>query len=165
MKRLINWKFIVTATLTYIPYTVLWFFWHNNMFHSLYYTSDLMKSMDVQNIWAMNFANALLVYGFVYFYFFASPPLRQESFGQSSQKGEEKKEVKLINAVLWGIYYSLSAIGFYSFLNLGMLSSWRVDVLAHDMIFAVVGGAVSGVLVYYLYKRFNTFDRSERIDR
>src|SRR3972149_6382925 len=72
---MINWEFVLSATLTFIPYTVLWFFWHNNLFPDIYYASSTVQSVyskDAQNIWAMNFANALLVYGFVYFYLSAT---------------------------------------------------------------------------------------------
>jgi len=95
---------------------------------------NLISSMNSQNVWFMNFANALLVYGFVYFYFRAV-----------------KDETKLINAVLWGIYFCLSAIGFYSFINYGMLTNWHIEALIHDLIFAVIGGALAGFLVYFLY--------------
>ena len=164
MKRVINLRFILTATLTYIPYTVLWFFWHNNIFRSIYYSANslnLINSVSSQNIWAMNFANALLVYGFVYFYFRSNPHLRKESFGQSPQpsaeragSGQAKQGTELTKSVLWGVYYNISVIGFYSFLNFGMLREWSPGVLIHDMIFAVIGGVVSGVLVHFLNNKF-----------
>ena len=136
MKKFISYRFILIATLTYIPHTILWFFWHNNIFHKLYYETGslVISSMNLQNVWLMNFANALLIYGFVYFYFRAV-----------------KDGTKLINAVLWGIYYCLSAIGFYSFLNFGMVLSWNTGILVHDLFFAVIGGAFAGFLVHFLY--------------
>jgi hypothetical protein len=103
--------------------------------------------MESQNIWAMNFANALLVYGFVYFYFRSVKP-----------------GIKIINSTMQGIYYGISVIGFYSFLNFGMLQQWSLNVLIHELIFAVIGGVFCGLLVYYLYKRFYPFDLSKRSD-
>jgi hypothetical protein len=94
--------------------------------------------MNEQNIWAMNFANALLVYGFVYFYF-----------------KSVKLETKLYNSVLWGVYYNLSVIGFFSFILFGMLREWSFKILIHDLIWAVVGGAISGILIHYLFAKVN----------
>lgn len=133
---MINFKFILTATLTFIPYTILWFFWHNNMFHSLYYSVPGLYSMAEQNIWAMNFANALLTYGFVYFYFKSVKP-----------------DTKMITAILWGIYYNLSAVGFYSFITIGMLKDWNGKILIHDLIWALIGGTICGILAHLLYNR------------
>lgn len=135
---MINYKFILTATLTYIPYTILWFFWHNNLFPNVYYSINSIYSVDSQNIWAMNFANALLVYGFVYFYFRAV-----------------KSDTKLYQAVLWSIYYNLSVIGFFSFMLIGIMKDWNTGILIHDLIWAVIGGVISGVLVFITYTRIN----------
>lgn len=140
-------KFILTATLTYVPYTILWFFWHNNLFPVVYYTSNIVNTISSQNVWVMNFANAMLAYGFVYFYF-----------------RSVKTDTKLVNAMLWGAYYYISAIGFYSFMNFGVLRGWSLGVLIHDMIFAVFGGGVSGVLVYYLHSFIKPIVRTERTD-
>lgn len=94
--------------------------------------------MVEQNIWAMNFANALLVYGFVYFYYRAVKP-----------------DTKPIQAVMWAVYYNISAVGFYSFMSHGMLKNWNTMILVHDLIWAVVGGAISGFLCYSLYKKIH----------
>lgn len=131
---MINYKFILTATLTFIPYTVLWFFWHNNLFYSVYYIIDYFRTTQSQNVWFMNFANALLVYGFVYFY--------RDRFCNS-----------LIHSILCGIYYNISVIGFFNFMLLGTMSEWNLYVLTYDMIWAVAGGIVCGTLVYFLMKR------------
>ncbi len=133
---MINYRFILTATLTFIPYTVLWFFWHNNMMHKIYYSVASVYSMAEQNIWAMNFANALFVYGFVYFYFKAVKP-----------------ETKLYHAVLWSIYYNISIIGFFSFMTFGILKEWDTFILFHDLIWAVISGAIMGILTNFLYNR------------
>lgn len=133
---MINFKFILTATLTFIPYTVLSFFWHNNIMHKVYYPLPSMYTIAEQNIWAMNFANALLVYGFVYFYFRAVKP-----------------ETNLLRTLMWGVFYFISAVGFYSFMTFGILKDWNTFILFHDMIFAVIGGLFSGFLVYILYNR------------
>src|SRR5688500_14074723 len=125
---MINFKFILTATLTFIPYTALWFFWHNNIMHKVYYTAGSVYSMTDQNIWAMNFANALFVYGFVYFYFKVVKP-----------------ETKLIHAALWSIYYNISIIGFFSFMLFGISKDFNSFMLAHELIWAVIGGAIMGV--------------------
>ncbi len=136
MKKLINYRFILTATLTFIPYTVLWFLWHNNIFHNLYYSAAVFYSIDAQNIWAMNFANALFVYGFVYFYYHSV-----------------KKENRKINSVLWGIYYNISVIGFFAFMNFGSISGWQGNLLLHELIWSVIGGAIMGVMVYFWHKK------------
>ena len=134
--KYINWKFILTSTFTFIPYTALWFFWHNNLFPHVYYLLDYFRSIHSQNVWLMNFANALLVYGFVYFYF-----------------RSVKNDTKLINAVLWGVYYNLSVTGFFSFMMLGTMDEWNGFILIHEIIWATAGGAFSGVLAYYLYRK------------
>ena len=134
---MINYKFIFSATLTFIPYTVLWFFWHNNIFHKLYYSVQSVYSMNAQNIWAMNFANALLIYGFVYFYF------------------KSVKPEKLTTAMLWGVYYNISVIGFFSFMAFGIIKEWNINILIYDLIWAVAGGMISGVLIHYLFNKIN----------
>lgn len=135
---MINYKFILTATLTFIPYTALSFFWHNNLFPNIYYSINSIYSVDSQNIWAMNFANALLVYGFVYFYF------------KSVKLG-----TTLYRAGLWSIYYHLSVIGFFNFMLLGTIKDWSVTIVIYDLICAVIVGAISGVLVFILYNSIN----------
>ncbi len=133
---MMNFKFILIATFTFIPYTVLWFFWHNNLFPHVYYSLDYFLPIHLQNVWLMNFANALLVYGFVYFYF-----------------RSVKNDTKLIKAVLWGVYYNLSVIGFFSFMLLGTMDEWSSFILIHEIFWALVGGGFSGFLVYYLYRK------------
>jgi hypothetical protein len=132
-----NRKFILTSTLTFIPYTVIWFFWHNNIFPEVYYASSAALttlSKDTQNIWAMNFANALLVYGFVYFYFKAV-----------------KDDTMLVRSNLWGIYYSISANGFFAFMNFGMTKASDNSILIHELFWAIIGGVLLGNLVFVLY--------------
>lgn len=107
------------------------------MMHSVYYTVPSVYSMAEQNIWAMNFANALLVYGFVYFYFKSIKP-----------------ETKMIQSASWSVYYNLSAVGFFSFMTFGILRQWNLSILFHDLIWAVIGGAISGILCHILYKKF-----------
>lgn len=106
------------------------------MMHKVYYSISSVYSITDQNIWAMNFANALLVYGFVYFY-----------------RRSVKPETSLIKAVMWGVYYNLSVIGFFSFMIIGILKEWSIQILIHDMIWAVICGALTGLLVFYLHKR------------
>jgi hypothetical protein len=131
-----NYKFILTATLTFIPYTVLWFFWHNNLFYSVYYILDYFRTTQSQNVWLMNFANALLVYGFVYFYWGRSQGSR-------------------LNVVLWGVYYNISVIGFFNFMMLGTMSEWNLYILIFDMLWALTGGVLSGLLAFYLKKKIS----------
>src|SRR3990170_3018256 len=138
---MINWRFVLSATLTFIPYTVMWFFWHNNLFPDIYYASSTVQSVyskDAQNIWAMNFANALLVYGFVYFYF-----------------RSVKENTLLLNSILWGVYYNLSATGFFAFMNYGIIKEWNSAILVYDLVWAVIGGMLIGDLVFILYNKIN----------
>lgn len=140
---MINFRFIAVATLSYIPFTVMWFFWHNNVFHGLYYplnpddTLHFVQRMNVQNIWAMNFANALLLYGMVYFFFRSI-----------------KQETTIIKPVFWGIYYNLSVFGFFNFMAIGFLNGWTWSMLFHDLLFAVISGAISGALIFRLHRYF-----------
>jgi hypothetical protein len=108
------------------------------MMHCVYYTAESFYSLSGQNYWAINFANALLVYGFVYFYF---KSVRQES--------------KISQAILWGICYNISVIGFFSFLLYGILKTVTINVLAHDLIWSVIGGFISGSLTYIFFKKIN----------
>lgn len=87
----------------------------------------------------MNFANALFVYGFVYFYYHSV-----------------KKETGKINAVLWGVYYNISIIGFFAFMNFGGISGWPSGILLHDMIWSVIGGAIMGIMTYFLHRKIMT---------
>lgn len=141
--RVINLKFIAVATLLYIPFTVLWFFWHNNLFPAVYYAFNLTNSINIinsinsQNIWAMNFANALLLYGMVYFFFRSIKP-----------------DTTLIKPIFWGIYFNLSVIGFFNFMAMGFLNGWTLSMLVHDLLFAVISGAISGTLIFKLYRYF-----------
>jgi len=139
---MINFKFILIATISYIPFTVLWFFWHNNLFPQVYYPSpgetlQFVQGLNTQNIWAMNFANALLLYGMVYFFFRSIKP-----------------ETTIIKPIFWGIYYNLSVFGFFDFMVLGLLNGWSWSMLFHDLLFAVLSGAVSGVIIFKLYRFF-----------
>jgi hypothetical protein len=135
MTKFINPKFILTATLTFIPYTALWFLWHNNLFPVIYYTNPNINSIASQNIWVMNFANALLVYGFVYFYWRIVKP-----------------ETRLIQPIMWGIYYNVSVIGFFSFMSLGITKYWESNYIIFDILWCICGGAIMGVLTYNLYR-------------
>ncbi len=135
--KFISFKFILIATLTFIPYTILWFAWHNNIFHGLYYSVNSFYGMQQQNIWYMNFANALLVYGFVYFY-----------------RRAVKGDTAILNSVLWGIYYNLSVTGFFTFMLLGALSQWNSMIMVHDLLWAVISGAFMGWLTFILNKKF-----------
>lgn len=136
MTKFINLKFIITATLTFIPYTALWFLWHNNIFPVIYYSNISINSIATQNIWFMNFANALLVYGFVYFYWRIV-----------------KSDTRLIQPFMWGIYYNLSVIGFFSFMMLGITKQWEMTHVIFDLLWCVVGGVIMGILTFYLYRR------------
>ncbi len=84
----------------------------------------------------MNFANALLAYGFVYFYFKSA-----------------KEDTKLINSILWGVYYNISAVGFFAFMNNGVVREWNSTILVYDLVWAVVGGILIGDLAFILYNK------------
>lgn len=132
-------KFIITVTLTYIPYAVLWFLWHNNIFPEIYYAPSTVLSIygkDSLNIWAINFANALFVFGFVYFYFKSVKP-----------------DASLISSILWGVYYTISVMGFFAFMNYGIVREWNSTILAYDLGWAAVGGILIGDLVFILYNK------------
>ena len=137
MIKILNIKFILITTAVYIPFTAFWFFWHNNLFSFLYYAVPIFQSKDVQNIWYMNFANALLLYGMSYFFFKSIKP-----------------ETKTISAVMWGIYYNISAVGFLNFLALGFISGWSFNILFHDMLWAIISGALAGWGIFKLYRKF-----------
>ncbi|HMQ79317.1 MAG TPA: hypothetical protein PKE39_09220 [Ignavibacteria bacterium] len=134
--RIFNFKFILAATFTFIPFTALWFLWHNNIFPHVYYASPEINSVITQNIWSMNFANALLVYGFVYFYWRMA-----------------KAELRIIQPVMWGIYYNLSVIGFFSFMMLGITKFWNITYIIYDILWCIAGGAFMGAMTYYTHKR------------
>ena len=134
--KLFNFKFILAATITFIPYTALWFLWHNNLFPYVYYSSPEINSVITQNIWSMNFANALLVYGFVYFYWRMAKP-----------------ETRLIQPVMWGIYYNLYVIGFFSFMMLGITKFWDITYIIYDILWCIAGGAFMGAMTYYTHNR------------
>lgn len=136
MIKLFNFKFILAATITFIPYTAFWFLWHNNLFPHVYYSSPDVNSVITQNIWSMNFANALLVYGFVYFYWRMAKP-----------------ETRLIQPVMWGIYYNLSVIGFFSFMMLGITKYWDISYIIYDILWCIAGGAFMGAMTYYTRNR------------
>ena len=134
--KLFNFKFILTATLTFIPYAALWFLWHNNIFPQVYYSSQEINSIASQNIWAMNFANALLVYGFIYFYWRMAKP-----------------DTRLIQPPMWGIYYNLSVIGFFSFMIFGITKHWDMLFIAMDILWCIFGGAIMGILTFYFHRK------------
>lgn len=137
MTKIISFKFIIVSTLTYIPYTIIWFFWHNNLFHKLYYSVNSFYSINEQNIWFMNFANALLVYGFVYFF-----------------RRSYKPDTPAYKSILWGIYYNLSVTGFFTFMLLGAFKEWNSSILFHDLLWAILSGALIGFLSFTLNKKF-----------
>ncbi|MEO8514280.1 MAG: hypothetical protein ABI543_12010 [Ignavibacteria bacterium] len=136
MTKHYNPKFILTATLTFIPYTILWFLWHNNLFPFIYYSNSNVSSIAAQNIWYINFANALLVYGFVYFYWRIVKP-----------------ETRLIQPIMWGVYYNLSVIGFFSFMTLGITKQWEMTYVILDILWCISGGAFMGAITYYVQRR------------
>ena len=131
----INYKFIIIATITFILYAVFGFFWHNNLFPEVYYTNPAVLSIAEQNVIFMNFAMALLVYGLAYFMF----------------KGI-KPETRLLNALLWGVYYCISVIGFFNFYAIGIAKIWQWNVLILDLVWAVVSGAVAGVIIFLMHR-------------
>ena len=134
MNKLFNFKFILAATITFIPYTALWFLWHNNIFPNVYYSSPEINSVITQNIWSMNFANALLVYGFVYFYWRMA-----------------KLETRLIQPLMWGIYYNLSVIGFFSFMLLGITKYWDTNYVIYDILWCIIAGVYMGAMTFYTH--------------
>ena len=128
-------KFIIVSTITFIAYAIFGFFWHNNLFPAVYYANPAVLSMEEQNVILMNFAMALLSYGLAYFMFKAIKP-----------------ETTFVNALLWGIYYGISVIGFFSFWAVGAAKIWEWNVLILDMVWAVVSGGISGILILLLHK-------------
>jgi hypothetical protein len=133
---MINWKFIFVSTLTYIPFTAFWFFWHNNFLPSVYYVPSVVLSKDTQIIWYMNFANALLLYGMSYFFFRSIKP-----------------ETKTITAVMWGVYYNISVFGFLNFMAIGFIKEWTWNIVVHDLLFAIISGAGAGWMIFKLNKK------------
>lgn len=136
---MINWKFILVSTLTYIPFTAFWFFWHNNFLPSVYYVPSAVLSKDAQIVWYMNFANALLLYGMSYFFFRSI-----------------KTETKAISAVMWGVYYNISVFGFLNFISIGFIKEWTWNIVVHDLLFAIISGAGAGWMIFKLHKKIVT---------
>ena len=130
-----HYKFIIVSTLTFIAFAVFGFFWHNNLFPTVYYSTALVIPMNEQNVIPINFAMALLVYGLAYFMFKSI-----------------KQETRFYQAVLRGVYYLISVIGTYSFLNIGLVKSWQWNVLILDILWAVVSGALAGAMVFGLHR-------------
>jgi uncharacterized membrane protein len=128
-------KFIIVSTITFIAYAVFGFFWHNNLFPAVYYANPAVLSMVEQNVILMNFAMALLAYGLTYFIFKSIKP-----------------ETTFLNALLWGIYYGISVIGFFSFWAVGAAKIWEWNVLILDMVWGVVSGGLAGILIFLLHK-------------
>lgn len=130
-----HFKFIIVSTLTFIAYAVFGFFWHNNLFPAVYYSNAAVLSIEEQNVILMNFAMALLVYGFAYFMFKAI-----------------REDTKFLQAMLWGVYYGISVIGFFNFYALGIAKIWEWNVLILDMVWAIVAGAGAGIMIFLLHK-------------
>lgn len=130
-----NIKFIIIATITFIAFAVFGFFWHNNLFPEIYYSNPAVLSIAEQNVIWMNFAMALLAYGLVYFIFKSIKP-----------------ETNILHALLWGVYYCISVIGFFSFFAVGAAKLWQWNVLILDLVWAVVSGALAGILVFLLHR-------------
>jgi hypothetical protein len=131
----IQYKFIIAATITFIAFAVFGFFWHNNIFPETYYTNPAVLSIAEQNVIFMNFAMALLVYGLAYFMF--------KSINQNT---------KLLNAMLWGIYYCISVIGFFNFYAIGIAKIWQWNVLILDLVWAIISGALAGIILFLLHR-------------
>ena len=130
-----HYRFIITATVTFIAYAVFGFFWHNNLFPAIYYENPAVLSIAEQNVIYMNFAMALLVYGLAYFMF---KSIRQDT--------------TLLNAILWGVYYGISVVGFFSFYALGAAKVWPWNVLILDLVWSVISGAGAGILIFLFHK-------------
>ena len=130
-----HYKFLIAATLTFIVFAVFGFFWHNNLFPAVYYSSPSVIPISEQNVIAINFAMALIVYGLTYFMFKSI-----------------KQETKFYQAVLWGVYYLVSVIGAYSFFNLGFVREWQWNSIILDLLWAVVSGALAGAMVFGLHR-------------
>lgn len=134
-----NIKFFIVAALIFIPYTILWFFWHNNIFPDIYYTPDTLISQypkEEQNNLTMNIANAVLVYGFVFFYYKSVKP-----------------DTSLIGSIFWGVYYTITVMGFFALMNYGIIRKWDSNILVYDLVWAVVGGILIGDLAFILYNK------------
>jgi uncharacterized membrane protein len=130
-----HYKFIITATLTFIVFAIFGFFWHNNLFPAVYYSTASVIPITEQNVLPINFAMALVVYGLTYFMFKSI-----------------KQETKFYQGVLWGVYYLLSVIGAYSFFNLGLVRGWQLNTIILELVWAVVSGALAGAMVFGLYR-------------
>jgi uncharacterized membrane protein len=131
----IQYKFIIAATITFIAFAVFGFFWHNNLFPETYYSNPAVLSIAEQNVIFMNFAMALLSYGLSYFVF--------KSMTQ---------DTKLLNAMMWGIYYCISVIGFFNFYAIGIAKIWQWNVLILDLVWAIVSGALAGIILFLLHR-------------
>ncbi|NOS84517.1 MAG: hypothetical protein HOP31_05200 [Ignavibacteria bacterium] len=64
-----------------------------------------------------------------------------------------KLETRLIKPVMWGIYYNLSVIGFFSFMLLGITKFWDITYIIYDILWCLAGGAFIGVMTRYTHNR------------
>jgi uncharacterized membrane protein len=130
-----QYKFIIIAVVAFIVFAVIGFFWHNNLFPEVYYTNPAVLSIAEQSAIAVYVAMALLSFGLAYFIFISI-----------------KQDTKILNAMLWGIYYCVSVIGFFNFYAIGIAKIWQWNVLILDLVWAVVSGAVVGIIIYLLHR-------------
>lgn len=130
-----QYKFIIIATISFIVFAVFGIFWHNNLFPEVYYNNPAVLSIEEQSAVAIYVAMALLSFGLTFFIFMSM-----------------KQYTKLLNAMLWGIYYCISVIGFFNFYAIGIAKIWQWNVLILDLVWAVVSGAVVGIIIYFLHR-------------
>ncbi|MCX7877930.1 MAG: hypothetical protein N2510_04720 [Ignavibacteria bacterium] len=129
MRTELNLKFILKATFVFIIYTFLSFLWHNNIFPYVYFNSIGLADISDQNIWAMNFANALLVYGLVYF----TMKINYSSF---------------LICFKHTLFYLISAYGFFSFMNYGIIRDFPLEILIFELLWIISSGTILSVLFY-----------------
>jgi len=67
----------------------------------------------------------------------------------------EKPDTRLIQPLMWGIYYNLSVIGFFSLMIFGITTHWDLLFIMMDILWCIFGGAIMGTMAFYLKKRIS----------
>jgi hypothetical protein len=137
-----NAKYFLASLAVYIPYAILWFFWHNNLFPDIYYFNQLLYSVSEQNIWLMNLANAFLSYGMVFFYF------------------QIDKKISLFLSIVYCLFYNLSVLVFFNLMLIGAFKINNYNFIFLEFLWAVLIGIISGILLFYIYNKLNFYSRN-----